>query len=301
MPISPHRVYAFVVTHKRLQLLQECIRAIQEQTHRVYGIVVVNNGSSDGTAEWLMDQEHLIVISQRNLGGAGGFNVGIHQAYDRKASWIWCMDDDTIPLPDCLVKLLEAANFTSDKGSDTPVVLCSDIRWTDGTHHLMNRPWLRANSPARAGDLEPIRACTFCSVIIRGDMVHRYGLPFRDFFIWADDFEYTARILKEQLGLLVPASVAIHKTKTNYVTINDSGPRHYFSIRNNIWILRFSNGLSRREKLGSLRYLINTMTIRYLWVHRFSGQALRAVFRGVRDGLFKKPDLGDDFSRSKTR
>jgi hypothetical protein len=128
-------------------------------------------------------------------------------------------------------------------------------------------------------------------------MVQRYGLPFKDFFIWADDWEYTARILRDQVGLLVTASIAVHKTKTNHTTIDDSGPRHYFSIRNNIWILRFSTALSKREKLfGTLR-LIKTMMIQYLLAHRFSVQALRAVLRGLCDGLFSKPDLSEDFSR----
>jgi rhamnopyranosyl-N-acetylglucosaminyl-diphospho-decaprenol beta-1,3/1,4-galactofuranosyltransferase len=288
-----------VVTHNRLPLLQECILAIQDQTHHVCGIIVVNNGSSDGTAEWLLGQQKLIVISQPNLGGAGGFNTGIRQARDRKADWIWCMDDDTIPQADCLEKLLTASNFPRRDGNEAPVMLCSRIRWTDGTDHRMNRPWLLATSlPALDGGLVPIRACTFCSVLIRGDMVNRYGLPFKDFFIWADDFEYTARILRHQRGLVVAASVATHKTKTNHMTINDAGPRHYFSVRNNIWIIRFSNGLSRNEKLGTLRHLINTMTIRYLLAHRFSGKALMAVLWGVRDGLFSKPDLSDDFSRA---
>lgn len=299
---SPDRVYAVVVTHDRMRLLQECIQAIQEQTLQVCGIIVVDNGSSDGTAEWLVGQQKLIVVSQPNLGGAGGFNTGIRQAHDRGASWIWCMDDDTIPQADCLVKLLAASNFPSRSSNEAPVVLCSGVRWTDGTAHTMNRPWLRATSrPTQENGLVPIRACTFCSVLIRGDMVQRYGLPFKDFFIWADDFEYTARILREHVGLLVPASVVIHKTKTTYVTINDPGPRHYLSIRNNIWIIRFSNGLSKREKFGTLRYLIDTMTMRYLLAHRFSGKALGAVLRGVRDGVFREPDLSDDFSRSKTR
>jgi GT2 family glycosyltransferase len=130
-------------------------------------------------------------------------------------------------------------------------------------------------------------------------MVQRYGLPFKDFFIWADDFEYTARILKDHVGLLVPASIAVHKTKTNHMTVNDPGPRHYFSIRNNVWIVRFSNGLSKKEKLGTLRYLVNTMIIRFLLTHRFSRQAFGAVLRGLRDGLFSKPNLSDDCSRSR--
>jgi GT2 family glycosyltransferase len=298
-PGSPDGVYAVVVTHNRLSLLRECIQEIQEQTHQVRGIIVVDNGSSDETAEWLAGQQKITVISQPNLGGAGGFNTGIRQARDRGASWIWCLDDDTIPQTDCLAKLLAASNFPSRSNNEAPVVLCSCVRWTDGTPHAMNRPWLRATSlPPHDGGAVPIRACTFCSVLIRGDMVQRHGLPFKDFFIWADDFEYTARILRDRTGLFVPASVATHKTTTNHITINDPGPRHYFSIRNNIWIARFSNGLSKREKLGTLRYLIDVMMIRYLLAQRFSGPALKAVLRGVRDGLFSRPDLSDDFSRS---
>jgi rhamnopyranosyl-N-acetylglucosaminyl-diphospho-decaprenol beta-1,3/1,4-galactofuranosyltransferase len=291
-------VYAVVVTHDRLALLQECIIAIHGQTHRVCQIIVVDNGSTDGTAEWLGGQETLHVISQANLGGAGGFNTGIRHANNRGASWIWCMDDDTIPRSDCLAKLL-AASIPSRDSSEAPVLLCSNVKWTDGTAHVMNRPWRRASLPATRDDESVyIRACTFCSVLIRGDMVRKYGLPFKDFYIWGDDFEYTARILRNGTGLLVTGSEAIHKTKTNYFTNNDPGPRHYFSIRNNIWIIRFSNGLSKREKLGTLRYLIEVMMIRYLLTQRFSAQALRAVLRGLRDGLFSKPNLSDDFLRS---
>ena len=129
-------------------------------------------------------------------------------------------------------------------------------------------------------------------------MVQRYGLPFKDFFIWADDFEYTARILRHHMGLFVPASVATHKTKTNHITINDPGPRHYFSIRNNIWIAPLQQWPLQKREARTLRYLINIMMIRYLLAHRFSRPALKAVLRGVRDGLFSKPDLSDDFSRS---
>lgn len=275
------------------------MQAIQKQTHPLCEIIVVDNGSTDGTAQWLAAQQKLTVISQPNLGGAGGFNTGIRRAGDVGASWIWCLDDDTIPQKACLEELLAASKFPVRSHNDAPVVLCSDVRWTDGAVHVMNKPWIRAKIPPvhDCSRVVSIRACTFCSALIRADMVQRYGLPFRDFFIWADDFEYTSRILRNHNGLFVPASIVTHKTKTNYMTINDPGPRHYFSIRNNIWILRFSNGLSKREKVGTLRYLIHIMILRYVTVHRFSAHALGTVLRGVWDGLFSKPDLRDDLSR----
>lgn len=301
---SSDTVCAVVVTHNRLSLLRECVQSIQQQTHRPFDVIIVNNGSSDGTVEWLAAQRNLTVINQPNLGGAGGFHSGIRRALHSAANWIWCLDDDTIPQNDCLEELLKAAKASTETLNEMPVVLCSDVRWTDGSVHVMNKPWLRPNKHVSDRERrEPlfIRACTFCSALISADAVRQNGLPFKDFFIWADDFEYTARILRHNVGLFVPASVVTHKTKTNYMTINDTGPRHYFSIRNNIWILRFSNGLTKREKAGNLRHLLAIMIVRYLLAHQLAIGSVKAVVRGVRDGLFSKPDLSDDLSRSESR
>lgn len=86
-------VVAVVVTYNRRELLKRnlsCLRA----NRPVQSIVVVNNGSTDGTTEWLKEQKDLIVIHQENVGGSGGFYRGIQHACQLKADWIWCMDDD---------------------------------------------------------------------------------------------------------------------------------------------------------------------------------------------------------------
>ena len=97
-----------VVTYNRLSLLKECIDALRHQTYKNFRIVIVNNGSTDGTCEWLSLQNDLIVISQENLGGAGGFYTGMKYMYDNGYEWLIMMDDDGIPDKDEIKNLIQS-------------------------------------------------------------------------------------------------------------------------------------------------------------------------------------------------
>ena len=65
-----------VVTRNRLELLKTCVAALRGQTRQPDEIIVVDNDSNDGTAEWLAAQKNLTVVRQQNTGGAGGFYEG---------------------------------------------------------------------------------------------------------------------------------------------------------------------------------------------------------------------------------
>ena len=73
-------ITAVVVTFNRKELLKKNIEALRRQKE-LTTILVVNNGSTDGTAEWLDSQSDLLVIHQSNVGGSGGFYTGIDAAY----------------------------------------------------------------------------------------------------------------------------------------------------------------------------------------------------------------------------
>ena len=102
-----NNVIAVVVTFNRQQLLSECIAALRNQTRKVDKILVINNGSTDDTINWLNNQADIEFFSQDNVGSAGGFYTGIKMAYDSGYSWIWLMDDDGYPKADALEMLLE--------------------------------------------------------------------------------------------------------------------------------------------------------------------------------------------------
>jgi rhamnopyranosyl-N-acetylglucosaminyl-diphospho-decaprenol beta-1,3/1,4-galactofuranosyltransferase len=217
------RVIAVVVTYNRLAILKECIAAVEAQERKADKIIVINNGSTDGTLNWLNTQPGITTITQENSGGAGGFYRGIKEAYLSGADYIWLMDDDTIVRPDTLHHLLSALEKLTAADDEFGFV-ASKVVWTDGSQHLMNRveevpafEGKQSREYYKAKGIVPIMAATFVSVLLSREAVKRAGLPLKSFFIWHDDIEYTVRVTRTGMkGGLVPESIAVHKTPTNY-------------------------------------------------------------------------------------
>lgn len=76
-----------IVTYNRLNLLKECLQCVNQQTLKVTEIVLINNCSTDGTTEFLEDyvQNHNyvnLITTEKNLGGSGGFELGVRSVSD---------------------------------------------------------------------------------------------------------------------------------------------------------------------------------------------------------------------------
>src|SRR5260370_41917608 len=104
-------VAAVIVTFNRKHLLGKCLEAVRAQTRPCEGLFIIDNASSDGTYEYLaaqrlLDQSTEYVRLPFNSGSAGGFHEGMRRAYEAGFEWLWLMDDDGCPAPDCLERLL---------------------------------------------------------------------------------------------------------------------------------------------------------------------------------------------------
>lgn len=108
-------VVAVVVTYNRVNYLDKVIQSILSQTVVPKKIVIVDNNSSDGTSEfvarniveWNCNGEVVIYRNTgENLGGAGGFDFGFNMAKRFDFDYLWLMDDDLLPDPNCLELLL---------------------------------------------------------------------------------------------------------------------------------------------------------------------------------------------------
>ena len=93
-------VVAVVVTYNRRQLLETTLRGITSGTVQPAAVVIVDNASTDETADFLASYDGPVptdtIRLQQNLGGAGGFVVGMERAVlDHAADYVWIMDDDT--------------------------------------------------------------------------------------------------------------------------------------------------------------------------------------------------------------
>jgi rhamnopyranosyl-N-acetylglucosaminyl-diphospho-decaprenol beta-1,3/1,4-galactofuranosyltransferase len=257
------QVTAIIVTYNRLELLKECIEAVKSQTYKPSSILVVNNNSTDGSTEWLRQQTDLITIHQPNKGGAWGFYTGIKEGYKTGAEWFWVMDDDTIPFPTALQKLIDGIELTRNEKDDFGFY-ASKVVWTDGSLHLMNKPKIASSFSGHqtfeyygSKGITPLSFNSFVSILISKEAVKKCGLPIKEFFIWNDDVEYTQRILKNNfVGGLIEESVVVHKTPVNYES------DIFRDNKNNLW--KYSYGIRnrlymRRQQKGKGSYFRNIL------------------------------------------
>ncbi|MFA9269937.1 MAG: glycosyltransferase family 2 protein [Baekduiaceae bacterium] len=282
------RICAIVVTFNRAELLAECLTRLGAQTRPPDEILVVDNASTDGTADVVAERfpEVTLLRLPENVGGAGGFHAGMRDALARGHDWLWVMDDDTFTVPDTLEQLL--AGGARARGG-APMMLSSQVRWKDETLHPMNLPSPRWRDPAfmalgAADGLVGLRNATFVSVALHRDAIERYGLPLAHYFIWTDDVELTSRIMRAEPGYLVPESRVYHWTPTAHpAAASSSGDRFYYHVRNSLLLLR-GTSLAPMDRIDYARYYVKSL-LSFLRERGREPAALKLLARGLRDGV----------------
>ena len=117
------RILAAIVTFNRCELLSRCIDHILTQTRPVNGLLVINNGSSDGTEDMLRSR-CIRFITQDNLGSAGGWHRAIVHAQRNDFDAVWLMDDDGFPDTTALDAL--AVSLEEGVACASLIVVCED-------------------------------------------------------------------------------------------------------------------------------------------------------------------------------
>lgn len=288
--LAPGRVCAVIVTRDRHELLRRCLVALASESRPPDGVLVVDNASSDGTAEMVSSEfpaAELLLLST-NVGGAGGFAQGVSRAYTQGYDWLWLMDDDTMVNGHTLAALLAGA---ARAPGGLPTLVASDVRWKDGRPHPMNVPvprwrWRRELAEGISDGLLLLRYTTFVSVAVHRRAVERSGLPLEHYFIWGDDVEFTARILRDERGYLVPESVVYHWTPTPHPAATPTSDRFYYHARNSLLLLRGSS-LTPIERVDYMRYYLRTLA-QYVRVNHRSPHRWALLLRALRDGLTTK-------------
>ena len=292
-----NKIIAVVVTYNRKELLKENIISLLAQSYKEFDILIIDNFSTDGTYEHIRNliRENTNIIyfnTGKNLGGAGGFSLGIKKAYESGYEKIWLMDDDTIPTKSALEELVKAdERLKGDYG-----FLAGTVLWNDGTWSKMNL--LKSSSYHAFDDYEHvlygiirIERASFVSIMINSKAVKEMGLPIKEFFIWSDDQEYTDRISKKYSCYYVSKSRVIHKMKSNTgsnvaTDTADRIDRYKLAFRNEYYIAR-RNG-TKREYRGNVKgYLL--LILRTSRDYKF--KRIKAVLSGVLSGWRFKPEI----------
>jgi GT2 family glycosyltransferase len=283
--VSDQRVVACIVTHNRCELLRESVAALRSQTRPVQEIVVIDNGSEDGTRAMLADEfpDVELIAYPDNLGASHGFSRGVTLALERDFDWLWLIDDDGIARPDALAEFFAALD---ELDGAEPALLCSRVEWHDGMPHTMNFPVMarerdkKVVADKREG-IVPIRAATYVSLLLARSAMESTHPPLAKFFYQTDDIEYTARLLRDRPGYFVARSVVLHKTPRQHTAISDDR-RFYFHARNTLLMMR-SRGWRLREKPRLAWWVLRT-SYKYLRINHLRPHAIRTWTAAIAAG-----------------
>lgn len=278
---------AVVVSYNRLELLKKCLAALTSQTRPLDEIIVVDNGSNDGSAEYVEQNYPSVTLFKTgaNLGGAGGFAWGVEIALAHGHRGAWLMDDDAEPELDAVAPIIELF----DAVDPAPAFVASLVTAGRGTFNERNPPVISTDAQrqvlAHSWGGIAVDTATFVGVMVNLELAARTELPVSDFFIWMDDSEYTARLSRTRIAVMLPQSMINHPN--NKPLSNDMAGRLFYFLRNRIWYLKSKKPPISHAALEIVSLILHSCKQliaagdKKLW--------LVSVVRGFSLGLFTRP------------
>lgn len=231
-----------IVNWNRRALLEQCLRSLEQQTASCFDVVLVDNGSTDGSLDGLTRFTRLtiqVIRNEQNRGFSPAVNQGIRQARGR---FIALVNNDVVLDPRWLESMLAAFQTDPRIGMCASKILFADpphlidkvghVIYPDGQNY--GRGHLEVDRGQYDGPEE-----TLCpdgaAAIYRREVFESAGLFDEDFFAYADDAELGLRAqLCGWKCLYVPSAVAYHHRSS---TLGEYSLEKIFLVeRNRIWL-----------------------------------------------------------------
>lgn len=209
-------VHVLVVNWNGRQHLKAGLPSLLDTAYRNYRTVVLDNGSTDGSLEWLQASFPQVqrVALGRNLGFAAANNAGMARAMSDGADYVALLNNDTRVEPDWLAALVDAAE------ADPAAAICQARQRTwDGQREIRFRfvpEWCEAEvqeSPVSPpGEPAPVAFASGCAMLIRCNALRRIGLFDARYFMYVEDVDLTLRAwIAGYRALDVPRAVIYHR------------------------------------------------------------------------------------------
>jgi rhamnopyranosyl-N-acetylglucosaminyl-diphospho-decaprenol beta-1,3/1,4-galactofuranosyltransferase len=264
-------VYAVVVTHRRVEALARSLEAVSTQDRAPDHLVVVDNDDDPAVRDLVASQPvpSTYLGSARNLGGAGGFALGILHALSLGADWVWLADDDGRPAdPSVLATLLTCA-ARHGLAEVSPMVCDLDDPTRLAFPLRRGLVWRRHVAELRvdgAGDLLPGIASLFNGALFAATTLEAVGVPDIRLFIRGDEVDVHRRLVLSGLpfGTCLDAAYLHPQGSDEFKPIlggrvhtqyPDDATKRYFTYRNRGYL----------QSQRGLRKLVPQEWIRFVW------------------------------------
>jgi GT2 family glycosyltransferase len=288
--VSSPRLAAVVLSWNGREETLACLRSFAKVSYEPFEIVVVDNASADGSADAVAAEFPGVelVRSDRNLGYAGGMNLGAERALARGAEHVLLLNNDTVVDADAPGALVAEAERRPSAAALCPVVYFAeppDLVWYAGArfdprkgHQGKHLGYGSREAPAAVRETE--RACG-AALLLPARAIAELGLFDEELFAYAEDADWSLRAREAGHELLVvPAARVWHHVSSATGGEGSSGAL-YYSVRNVLAVCERHAPLGRVGTWRRRAVVVGAhaaMTLR-----RPSLERLRAIRDGYRD------------------
>jgi len=269
--------------------LNDCLRSLCEIDYKNFIVVVVDNGSSDGSVEFLQKKFPQVVViqNQNNLGFAAGCNVGIRYSLKKYVDFVLLLNNDTVVSSDFLSKMMKTA-----EDERVGIIGCKifyhdnpEMIWAAGGNYIPWRVsgkflhWKEQNRDSLNGELD----CSFvngCVMLIGKEVFKEIGLFFEPYFLTVEDLDfcYQAKLKGWKIRVNLDAEVwhKISFSRGGEFSFSDG----YYGTRNRLWF-----AFKRSENyLGGIIFLLFIVPVRFIqWTILGNRDILKGMKIGVKD------------------
>lgn len=290
-------IHGLVLTYNRRELVLRCVNALLAQTHPLKSIIVIDNGSDDGTSEALTQLNSpliQVVRIDQNIGAARGFTYMLEHGFAKaNIEWGYMMDDDVICEPTAVEELVKAYEQNFSAPEQVGFMVSQAV---DGQGRANNVPHIDTR-PRRAGEcpdwglyldqgIVSVRGSPMSGMLMPRTTFEDFGNLNSEFVVWGEDLEYTLRITEQRPGLIVGRSKIVHlRAQTGDISIflehdEKRVPNFYYLYRNQLFVRRKYMGMHAYAN-GIVRFLLDTSKLvagGKLWKAQI---ALRGTMAGI--------------------
>ena len=211
-------VAAIVLNYNLPEVTERCVASLLQSDYDPLHLIIVDNGSQDGSAEMLRGRfpQTTILASDRNLLFAGGMNLGLRHALAMGADYALVLNNDTVVSREMVKRLVEAATSLPQAGIVAPLIRRADGRlWSAGSQRRGVCPFPRDVGRGKRATLpsQPFRVdyVTGCAMLIRHDVLKAIGLFDERYAMYYEDADFCVRAASAGYALwVVPAAEMVH-------------------------------------------------------------------------------------------
>lgn len=294
-------VAIILINWNSLEVTSDCIISLKGIQYANYSIVVVDNGSADGSGKALkqLHPEIVLIESSTNLGFAGGNNLGFDYALAQAYDYTIMLNNDTLVEPDFLSHLVQYMEAHPQVGAIQPRIHFNHNRallWNGGSYYakcwgyFYSKDENKIPSPESLA-IKEVDWITGCAFLTKTKTLQQTGLLAEQLFMYSEDVDLSFRIKALGLSLVYHGDSVIYhiagqsnksKTKGKEGFVNPNV--HYMNQRNRIWVLKkYTPWYCIPTVLAfNTAYLLSVLGY-FVVRRRFS--KFKIVLKAIKDGL----------------